>query len=102
MGIGTHYRCAPRCIHRCFFLPDDCPHVIKANGFAETDNLSSDGNNLVAAVIDSPGKLISDINNETAPRMKHTVTFFPDQVQMVNIALVRIVKSYLIIIPIIL
>jgi hypothetical protein len=52
----------------CDLLPDDGTHVVKSDGFAETNDLGADRDDLVSAIIDRAGKLVTDIDAHTASR----------------------------------
>jgi len=77
-------------------LPDHRAHVVEPDGLAELDDLRPDGNDLVPAVVDRAGKLVADVDAETAAGMQHPLAFVPDKVQVVDVALVTLVKADLV------
>ena len=83
-------------------LPDHRAHIVEPDGLAKFDDLRPDGNDLVPAVIDRAGKLVADVDAETAAGMQHPFAFVPDKVQVVDVALVTLVKADLVLRPLVL
>ena len=83
-------------------LPDHRAHVVEPDGLAKFDDLRPDGNDLVPAVVDRAGKLVADVDAETAAGMQHPLAFVPDKVQVVDVALVTFVKADLVLRPVVL
>jgi len=76
-------------------LPNNGTHIIKSGTLAELDDFSSYRDYLVSTVIYRTGKLIAYIDAETTSIMQNPVAFTPYEVQIIDILLVGIVKSYL-------
>ncbi len=68
----------------------------------KVDDLRPDGNDLVPVVVDRAGKLVADVDAETAAGMQHPLAFVPDKVQVVDVALVTLVKADLVLRPLVL
>lgn len=62
-------RCPAGSVGCRYLLPNNCAHIVKANGFTEFDNLSPDGNYLVPSIINRACKLISDVYAKAASGM---------------------------------
>ena len=48
------------------------------------------------------GKVVADVDAETAAGMQHPLAFIPDKVQVVDVALVTLVKADLVLRPVVL
>ena len=57
---------------------------------------------LVPAVVDRAGKLVADVDAETAAGMQHPLAFIPDKVQVVDVAFVTLMKADLVLRPVVL
>ena len=55
-----------------------------------------------AAVVDRAGKLVADVDAETAAGMQHPLAFVPDKVQVVDVAFITLVKADLVLRPVVL
>jgi hypothetical protein len=77
-------------------LPYHSPHIIKTDYFTKFYYFGPDRNNFVAAIINRPGKLITDINAQSATVLYNTVAFIPNQIKIVDILLITVIKSYLV------
>ncbi len=88
--------------HSGDLLPDHCAEVAEPDGLAEFDDLRPDGNDLVPAVVDRAGKLVADVDAETAAGMQHPLAFVPDKVQVIDVAFVTLVKTDLVLRPVVL
>lgn len=97
IGIGSHLHTAARCVRRCDFLPDDSTHVVEADVLAKPDDLLADGNDLVSSVVNGARKLITNVDTQPAAVVNNAVTFFPDEVEVVDVILVAVVKADLIV-----
>ena len=95
MGETTHYSPSPCSIHSRSFLPDNLPHKVKAYRLTKADNLRMYRNYFITTVIYRSSKLVSYIDTETTTIMKHTITLFPYQIQMIYIILIGIIEAYL-------
>ncbi len=78
--IGPHLNATPCCIRCRYFLPDNCPHVIKANILTELYYFFSNRYYFITSVINSPGKLVTDIYTKPATIMQYPVAFFPYEI----------------------
>jgi hypothetical protein len=74
------------------FLPNNGAHVIKANSFTKLNNLGSDWDYFVASVIYRSRELVSDIYTQPTSLVQDPMAFIPDQIQIVYIFFVGIVK----------
>ena len=54
------------------------------------------------SVVDRAGKLVADVDAETAAGMQHPLAFVPDKVQVIDVALVTLMKADLVLRPIVL
>jgi hypothetical protein len=82
-------------------LPDYGAHVIKPYAFTKFNNLSSYGYYFISAVINSAGELVANIYAKTATVVQDPVAFFPDQIQVIDIIFVTVIKTYLVFVPIV-
>ena len=101
IGKTTHNSSSPCRIHRCLLLPNYGSHIIHSESFAKTYDFSSYGNHFITSVIDGTSELVSYIYAQTATVMQYSIALRPDHIQIVDIAFVTIMKSYLPVIPII-
>ena len=77
-------------------MTDHRAHVVEPDGLAEFDDLRPDGNDLGPTKVNRAGKLVADVDAETAVGMQHPLAFVPDKVQVVDVALLTLVKADLI------
>jgi len=93
IGKASHDRSATGGIGCGDLLPDHRAHIVEPYNLTKLDDLHPDRNNLVPAIVNRTGKLVTDINAESAARMQHPLAFAPNQVQVVDIAFVTLVKA---------
>src|SRR3989338_2138734 len=93
---GPHNRSATCCIASGNFLPYHSSHIIKTNCFTKFYYFSSDGNDFVAAIINRSGKLIAYVNAQSTSILYNTIAFIPNQIKIVNILFISMIKSYLV------
>src|SRR5574344_1273251 len=88
----AHNSTASGCIHCGGFLPNNLSHKIETYCFAETDNFGMNGNYFISSIINRTGKLVANIDTQTATIVQYAKTFFPNQIQMINIIFVTVIK----------
>src|SRR3989338_8808986 len=93
---GPHNRSAACCITGGNFLPYHSSHIIKTNCFTKLYYFGSNGNDFVAAIINRPGKLITYVNAQSASILYNTIAFVPNQIKIINILFISVIKSYLV------
>ena len=94
--IRSHDRGAAGCVACRDLLPNDGPHVVKTDCLAELDDFSSDGNDLVPAVVDGPRELVADINAQATPIMQDSMAFLPDQIQIIDVVFIGVIEADLV------
>lgn len=92
-GEATHDCSATAGVHSGLFLPDDGAHIIHAQAFAKPDDFGSDGDYLIATIIDGACKLVSDIDAHPAAWMQGSKAFLPYDVEVIDIALIAFIKA---------
>src|SRR3989338_1629103 len=92
----THDRSAACCITSGNFLPYHSPHIIKTNCFTKLYYFGSNRNDFVTAIINRPGKLITYVNAQSTSTLYNAIAFIPNQIKIVNILLITVIKSYLV------
>ena len=99
--VGSHLHTTTGRVRSGNFLPDNGPHIVKADGLAKSNDLLPDRDDFVPAVINGTRKLVADIHTQFAAIMEHTITFVPNEIQIIDVALVGFVIPDLIARPII-
>jgi len=102
VGKGTHNGCPARGVGGSYLLPDDCAHVIHSESLAELDDLGSDGDDFVATVIDGARELVTNVDAEPTSFVQHAKALFPNEIQIVDVALVGVVKTQLVLVSVVL
>ncbi len=91
--IRPHNRGAASRVTGRHLLPDNGSHVVETDGFAELDDLGSDGDDFIAAIIYGSCELITDIYAQAATALQNAMAFFPYEVQVVDIIFVGIMET---------
>ncbi len=95
MRKRAHYSRAAGRVARRDLLPDYRSHVIESNCLAELYYLGPYRDNFVSAVVNGTSKLVSDIYAQTTSIMENTKTLVPNEVQIVYVILIAVIKTYL-------
>jgi len=99
---ASHNGCPASGVGCGHLLPDHRAHVVETDSLAEPDDLRPDRDNLVPAVIHRTGELVADVDAEPAAGMQHPFALAPDKIQIVDVALIAVVKSDLVLRPVVL
>ena len=99
--ITSHDFLAASSVHIGRLLPNDIAHIVKADSFTKSDNLRVNGDHFISAIIGSPCELVTNIDTQPTAVFQHAETLHPNEVQIVDVFLIGIIKAYLVAIAII-
>jgi hypothetical protein len=72
-------------------------HKIETGRFAKFYDFGMNGNNFISPIVNGTGKLVANVDAQTATVVQHAKTFRPNYIQIVDITFVTVVKPDLVV-----